>query len=67
MKQPWAPPNPIEDLFKQLTEGQKFAKKGGETIGDEQLIRFGLEIIEQTGLLTKECTKWRKKAKANKT
>ena len=67
MKEAWAPPSPIEDLYKQLREGQKFAAKGGEPISDQQLIRYGLEIIGETGMFTKECTKWMKQTNAEKT
>ena len=67
MKEAWAPPTPIEELYKQLREGQKFAAKGGEPISDQQLIRYGLEIIGETGMFTKECTKWMKQTNAEKT
>ena len=67
MKTPWMPPSPIEDLFKQLRDGQKFAEKGGETISNDLLIRYGLEVIGMTGLFTKECTKWCKHSRADKT
>ena len=53
MKAPWMPPSPIEDLFKQLRDGQKFAEKGGDTISDNLPIRYGLEVIGTTGLFTK--------------
>ena len=67
MKEAWAPPSPIKDLYKQLREGQKFAAKGGEPISDQQLIRYGLEIIGETGIFTKECTKWMKQPSTEKT
>ena len=67
MKAPWSPPTPVEELFKQLREGQKFAKKGNETIGDELLARYAYENINATGIFSKACTKWRKKAAADKT
>ena len=57
-------PNPIEDLFKQLREGQEFAKKGGETIDDNTLVRYGYEVINNTGMFESKCAKRRKK-KAN--
>jgi len=67
MKAPWSPPSPVEELFKQLREGQKFAQKGNETIGDELLARYAYENINATGIFSKACTKWRKKAAADKT
>ena len=39
-KPPWAPPTPIEPLFKQMRDGQKFALQGGETISDNQIVRY---------------------------
>ena len=29
MKAPWSPPTPIETLFKQMSDGKKYAAKGG--------------------------------------
>ena len=59
MKADWNPPTPIEDLFKQLREGQKFAKLGNETISDDQLARYAYENINKTGVFDKACKKWR--------
>ena len=59
MKAPWNPPTPIEDLFKQLREGQKFAKLGGESISNDQLARYAYENILKTGVFDKACKKWR--------
>lgn len=59
MKQQWAPPTPIEALFKQLKDGQAFAASGKETISDSQLVRFGYDIMTNTGVLSRPCTKWR--------
>ena len=67
MKMPWNPPNPVEDLFKQLREGKEFAAKRGAVISDKQLIRYGCDILKATGVLTKACTSWRSKAEADKT
>jgi hypothetical protein len=67
MRKDWHPPNPIEELYEQLIEGQNFASKGRETISDGQLIRWGYEIILKTGLFNRDCEKWRKKQEADKT
>ena len=67
MKEPWAPPVPIENLFKQLEEGQAFAVQGNEIISDAQLVRWGYENIQSTGLFDSDCTKWRKKPAADRT
>ena len=61
MRAPWNPPTPIETLFEQLTQGKKFAEKGGETIPDSTLIKLGFQNIQKTGLFDKPCEKWRKK------
>ena len=66
MRKEWNPPNPIEELYEQLKEGQVFASKGKETISDGQLIRWGYEIILKTGLFNRDCEKWRKKKEADK-
>jgi hypothetical protein len=59
MKAPWNEPTPIEDLFKQLKEGQEFAARGKEIIADTTLTREGYNIILATGLFSSACRKWR--------
>ena len=63
----WNPPTSIETLYEQLTDGQQFASKGGETIHDSQLVRKGYEIIAKTGLFDEDCKEWRKKAEDQQT
>ena len=67
MKTPWNPPTPIEELFKQLREGQEFAAKGGEDITESQLVRYGYDQIFNTGVFNEACTKWRNKPITYKT
>ena len=67
MKQQWAPPTPIEALFKQLKDGQDFATSGNETISDSQLVRFGYDIMSNTGVLGRPCTKWRNQKSSDQT
>ena len=67
MKLQWAPPTPIETLFKQLKDGQAFAASGKETISDSQLVRFGYDIMNNTGVLNRPCTKWRNEKSADQT
>ena len=50
MKASQTPPNHIEDLFKEIREGQEFAKKGGEMIDNNTLVRYGYEVINSTGM-----------------
>ena len=63
----WNPPTPIETLYEQLTDGQQFALKGGETIHDSQLVRKGYEITGKTGLFNEDCKEWRKKSDEEQT
>ena len=67
MKTPWNPPTPIQDLFKQIKNGQDFAKKGGENIADTQLVRLTYGVIEDTGMFNRELTKWREKKRSERT
>ena len=55
MATPWNPPTPIENLWKQLREGQDFAQEGNEPISDATLARNGYELILATGLFTTAC------------
>ena len=63
----WNPPTPIETLYEQLTEGQKFAARGNEVIDDSQLARKGYEIVKKTGLFEDDCKTWRNKPDADRT
>ena len=58
MNASWAPPVPIEMLFKQLTDGQRQAAAGGEPIPDTQVARMGYHIIFNTGLFNDACRDW---------
>ena len=55
MNAQWTPPTAIENLFKQLLDGQIFARQGGETISDSQLLRLGYDL---TGLFEMSCHEW---------
>ena len=48
MKTAWHPPTPIEELYKQLRNRQKFAKRGNEEISDSQLIRYAYDNVFNT-------------------
>jgi hypothetical protein len=63
----WNPPTPIEELWATLKDGQEFAKEGGETIADTQLIRLAYENINNTGLFASALKKWRQKPAAEQT
>ena len=50
MATPWSTPTPIEILFTQLKECQKFAQKGNVPIIDAAAIRTGIHIIETNSM-----------------
>jgi hypothetical protein len=59
MTKPWMPPVPIEVLFKQLEEGQRFAAAAAGPIVDSALARMGYQLILKTGLFPNGCREWR--------
>jgi hypothetical protein len=59
MTKPWMPPVPIEVLFKQLEEGQRFAAAAAKPIVDTALARMGYQLILKTGLFPDGCREWR--------
>ena len=67
MKTPWNPPTPIEDLWKQLREGQDFALQGNEPIANVRLACLGYELIEATGLFSTSWKDWRNRLVAMQT
>ena len=60
MSSPWNPPQPIEDLFLQLTHGSQFASYGSELIALSHVLRIGYTLISNTGLFAEACREWRK-------
>ncbi len=67
MNAQWNPPTPIADLFKQLQDGQIFAKDGKEDITDSQLLRLCYDNVNATGLFDDALKIWRAKPEATKT
>lgn len=67
MRKPWSPPEPMETLLAQLTEGYDFGIEGGETISDEQIIRWGIEIISKNEDYVTHCQKWDDEEDSKKT
>jgi hypothetical protein len=67
MNLPWAPPTPIEVLFKQLTEGQRFALAAAEPIADTLLVRMGYQLVLKTGMFADGCRDWRLRPEADQT
>ena len=66
MNAQWNPPTPIADLFKQLQDGQIFAKDGKEDITDSQLLRLCYDNVNATGLFNDALKIWRAKPDASK-
>ena len=60
MKVQWNPPTPVSNLWKQLSDGRKFAHAGKETISTSQLTRFAYNNIAATGLFNADLAKWRR-------
>jgi hypothetical protein len=67
MNAQWNPPTPIADLFKQLQDGQIFAKDGKEDITDSQLLRLCYDNVNSTGLFNDALKIWRAKPDVSKT
>ena len=67
MKQPWHPPEAMETLFDQITQGAKFAVSGGSPFSDVYLMQEALHLIEATGEFTADCREWKLKPHAEKT
>ena len=67
MNQPWDPSNPIENLFKQIEDGNQYASYGNLPFSDSQLVNIGYNIIYDTTALTKACKDWNKLTPPNKT
>jgi hypothetical protein len=67
MNAPWSPPSPIENLFDQLEEGQRYAVLAAEPIADSQLTRLGLTLITKCGMMPDGCREWRLKPAASQT
>jgi hypothetical protein len=67
MVTPWSPPVPIETMFKQLEEGQRFAAVALEPIADSHLAYMGYQLVLKTGMFTDGCRDWRMLPDANRT
>ena len=57
MKTQWNPPT--KSIFKQLEEGQAFAKEANADISESFLVSLGYDNILATSQFTKCCAKWR--------
>jgi hypothetical protein len=67
MTKPWNPPTPIEDMFKQVADGVKFATAGGEIPPATAVVRICYDLVEASGVFETPCREWRKLATADKT
>ena len=48
----WNPDNPIEDLWKRITDAKRFATQAGEPITDATALRLTLMVLKQSGVFT---------------
>jgi hypothetical protein len=67
MNAQWNPPTSIADLYKQLQDGQVFAKDGKEDITGSQLLCLCYNNVNATGLFNDALKLWRAKPEASKT
>ena len=67
MTQPWCPSNPIENLYKQIEDGNQYASYGNLPFSDSQLVNIGYNIIYDTAALMKACKEWNRLQPQNKT
>ena len=67
MTKPWNPPTPIEDLFKQVDDGVKYATAGGEIPPATAIVRICYDLIESSGVFETACREWRLLPIAQKT
>ena len=54
MNQPQSPSNPIENLFKQIEDGNQYASYGNIPFSDSQLVNIGYNVIYDTVVLMKD-------------
>ena len=67
MTQPWCPSNPIENLHKQIDDGNQHASCGNLPFSDSQLVNIGYNIICDTAALMKACKEWNRFQPQDKT
>jgi hypothetical protein len=60
MCQTYDPSRPIEDLFKQMQDGQAYAKAGQKPYGKQQIINIVYTLVFNTGVYGDECKEWKK-------
>lgn len=58
IKMPFNPNNPIENLYKQIKEGQTYAEDGGWPYTDHQLVNIILPLIIDSGAYPLDVWKW---------
>ena len=61
MTSEWNPTNPIENVFKQIEDGQLYASCGNVPFSDLQLVNMAHNIITDAGIMTKACKEWVKR------
>jgi hypothetical protein len=67
MRRAWDPQQPVETLFKQITDCTDYSEAGGVLIGHPQHINVGYAKIFATGHFMSPCCRWNEKLTAEKT
>ena len=63
----WNPDAPMEQLWKETKEIQRFAAAGGEAITKAATMELLVGMFQKTGLMDLACDTWKDKDNANKT
>ena len=63
----WNPDDPIEDLWKRITDAKRFATRAGEPITDATALRLTLMVLKRSGVFATATHKWRAKPTAEQT
>jgi hypothetical protein len=67
MQNPWHPPTPVEQLFKQIEIGKKFANDGSDPLSDHQIVHIAYNIVNDTGRFSLATRDWRSKIATDQT
>ena len=56
--EPWDANRPFQELLQRVQEIQEFAKDGGRTIANEDIVNKIYSLVYNTGLFYDNCNKW---------
>ena len=63
----WNPDDPIEDLWKRITDAQRFATRAGKPITNATAMQLTLGVLERSGVFATAAHKWCAKTTAEQT